>query len=75
MAIFLGIAVVSTLAAMLWLTHHNIYLHIAVFAAAIGAAFAFGALFGLSGGFLTMIGEMVPELVLIKHTTRISVHA
>jgi len=75
MAILIGIIVVSTLAVMLWLTHHNIKLHIAVFASAIGAAFLFGVLFGLSGGFLIMIGVMAIELALIKHTTRISVQA
>ena len=66
MALLIGIIVVSTLAAMLWLTRNNIYSHIAVFAAAIGAAFLFGALFGLSGGFLIMIGVMGAELLLIK---------
>ena len=67
MSILIGIIIVSAYAATLWLTQTYMILHLAILTAVIPAAFLFGYLFGLSGGFLVAIGVMLSEIAIIHY--------
>ena len=68
MAIISGLTLIGVFAALLWSSQDRICLHIPVASAVIPAAFFFGYLFGLSGGFLIAIGVMGAELAIIQKT-------